>query len=242
MRLIDLIFVYLSIGSAYAAFYYFRLDTPNGRKNGGLISSVGAALIWPYFLTSAVTQTFRTSDFLNVFGTNYRSDSNLTKNRGLIKARKRLEDEFGKHAGGARIFEFRDTLDRYIGLTHAENGFDADAQLEILEVAGSDSEIQRRCLLRRNLEKLTTHRNRARSEFIAMLPDKVQRNGEQEIIGGLALDFVNILEDGVAAETLFELYPYPQQQSGTGKVPDRETQTWEPRNLENQKPQTSKAA
>ena len=153
MRLIDLIFVYLSIGSAFAAYHYFRQDSTIGVSGKSLITSVGAALVWPYFIAATCIRTFRKSNPLTSYRKNSRSDSTWTVEQRLFRARKRLEDEFGKHAGGARIYEFRDILDRYIGLTCAKDGFDADAELEILKIASSESEVQRRCLLRRNHEK-----------------------------------------------------------------------------------------
>ena len=193
MRLVELITVYLAVAAPVGVWHFLRLS-PRARRSRRLTLASAAALLWPlvilsYYLTREIwsrgikAMTKKDSHTANDYSPpDVRADE---FERGLLEALHGLEDAAretcGEHAGPTADAA-RDacaTVERFTGLTLAAARADscgepAESELELARVSGrtgADLETAGRCVHRRNVARLQSHRRNARVELLHALAD-----------------------------------------------------------------------
>ncbi len=105
------------------------------------------------------------------------------------------------------IFEFREVIERYVGLTLAKyNGSTkaTETEKDFFRIAnGGNAEIGAVCLNRRNLKRLTFHQIQARQDFLQLIGRLVIFASDKEKFAEAAADFFRVLEDA-EAQSAFE--------------------------------------
>lgn len=185
MRLSEFITIYLAAAAPFGVAYFLRANARGRAATLALARAAAAALLWP--LTALVL--LRAS--AEGGGEPEQSDELLTGDerrieqarRALVNSLRGVEDvlESGRAACGEAerhaLFAAREAVERYVGLTLAARGADAEAapterEMELCRLAGRAGEdllTAGRCVHRRNVTRLVAHRERARSELVHAL-------------------------------------------------------------------------
>jgi hypothetical protein len=176
MTLTEIITIYLAIGAPFGVYQFlqFRTQRPMGIL---IIKSFAWWFGWLFFFIQFLSQKLFTFTFVNELQT----DSELEKN--LKEAEKKLFDVFFMANGiinnKLSFFEFRETVERYIGLSIANSTSTVDfspeeSKHEFFQVAGLKDEqlkIAGRCFQRRNLATLKRHQELAGLDLLKILTE-----------------------------------------------------------------------
>ncbi len=139
------------------------------------------------------------------------------------------------------IYEFRETIDRYIGLTYANQSNTRKANLadkEFFRISENKNiELAAICLDRRNQKRLFFHHKGARQDFLHFINQLSETNADRKIISNLAVEFVRILNDLEAETTLEKMFMETSQTDKYFAVKQLEKPIW---NTEIHKPLPTK--
>lgn len=194
MTISELLVIYFSAGAPVAVYFYLQNRAqPNRKKIWRL--TVFTFLFWIPAAARLLfaNEIFRKNNFPDCaleFSPPVESEEKLR----LLQ--KRLEKILQSSGGAYSVFEFRETLERYVGLTLAAHAATGDGNEEFFLVSKNKNHaLAARCLARRNLERLQFHRISARADFlqaISLLSDGVSDKRE---IARTAREFAKVLED-----------------------------------------------
>jgi hypothetical protein len=197
MNSFDFLIIYLTCGAPLGVFYFLQNREEQNRT-----------LVW--------FKTFSTFIFWLPFGfyllknkTNKKSFnykkifSESEKIRTKISTfQKQLEEILQKSDLQISIFELREVIDRYVGLTLAKDCGKAkttETEKEIFRIAKSEkAEIGAICLNRRNLKRLTFHQTQARQDFFQVINQLLKFASDEEEFAESAAGFFQLLKDNEA--------------------------------------------
>ena len=113
------------------------------------------------------------------------------------------------------IFDFREILLRYAGLSEAANvNASGDAVNELFALSGSDNkELASACLARKNQRRLEFHQSLVRGEFLDMISEFAEAESGRQRILELAIELASGVNDSVTADSLTRLMSEPRYQS-----------------------------
>lgn len=242
MSLYDFLIIYLSLGAPFAVYYF--LQNRNERKSPRLwLKTILKFLFWLPFAYKIARKSGRAGNFFkNIFDGESFSDAETDKNIHLIQ--KQMEKKIFESDSSLSIYEFRETLERYAGLTLAGQFEAKDSQnervdFEIFRVAGNkQTEIAAACLQRRNRKRLSFHHTQSRLNFLTVIQRLFDSDPENEQIRKSAIDFVTLLNDAEALETIEKMFGGERQTAETPNVKISETEIWK---SDKQKPQNTKS-
>ena len=183
MRLSEFITIYLAAAAPFGVAHFLRCETRGGQRARALTRALVAALLWPL----AAFVMFRKSKDESQEEAGERASDDERRiertKRALVGALRDVEEivepmrgpegETERHA----LFAAREAVERYVGLTLAARGLDADPaptarEMELCRIAGrtgDDLLNAGRCVHRRNVTRLQAHRERARDELFHAL-------------------------------------------------------------------------
>jgi len=203
MNLIDFIIIYLACGAPFGVYYF--LQSRNAAES---------PIIWlKIFLTFFFWIPFA---FLFVRGflvsnenlhSNYLTSAFEAKDKGNIYLiQKEIEKKFSESGLEFSLFEFRETLERYVGLTLANQEVFikvSEREKEIFRIAeNSNVELAANCLHRRNRKLLAFHQTEARQDFLQMIRKLSDSTTDKKNLETLAIEFVRLLKDKQAQNSL----------------------------------------
>ena len=183
MRLSEFITIYLAAAAPFGVAHFLRSETRGGHRARALTRALVAALLWP--LAAFVMFGKSKDEIQEEAGERAADDERKIERtkRALVGALRDVEEildptrgpggETERHA----LFAAREAVERYVGLTLAARGLDADAaptarEMELCRIAGrtgDDLLNAGRCVHRRNVSRLHAHRERARAELFHAL-------------------------------------------------------------------------
>ena len=150
----------------------------------------------------------------------------------LEKTKKELECVFAKDIKVFSAFEFRETTERYIGLTIAcrtENQKPTDKEIDLFQISGSDNKIlAAKCLHRRNLKLLNFHHSLARRDFLKFICKYKDDISDAENFYRLLFKFIRTLQDVEAENIIKNNFTFIAQSVKDTTVTDLEKEIWTP--------------
>ena len=199
MKLVDLLIIYFAIG---APFGVYQITTVRHPLNANItLRTFLRICFWPVFAVFILADWF------------YQDRDLLASNfaRRIESIRKEIEDIAFANESVSSIFDFREILQRYAGLSEAANVAVADNSVnEVCDLSHSDNrKLASACLARKNQRKLSFHQSLARSEFVDLIFELAGAENRDRILE-LAIELANDLHDTPTAEALTKLMAEPQ--------------------------------
>jgi len=161
MLVLDIVIIYLACGAPFAVAAF--LDRAATHRFGHALTSFAAVLYWPLLVPTMLRRAGGRGQYLTNSPHGARSDSDSNEER----LRSKLLDAWSRAFGSGDLQRFRETLERYAGLS-LELGRKADpGDNDLMTIAGHpDPMIGHLCRVRLNRQKLELHRTNARMDFI----------------------------------------------------------------------------
>ena len=183
MRLSEFITIYLAAAAPFGVAHFLRSRARGGHDARVVMKATLAALLWP--LAAFVMFKGTKDENQDAAGERAAGDERRVERtkralvgalrdvEGTLEPARGPEGETERHA----FFAAREAVERYVGLTLAARGLDADAapgarEMELCRIAGrtgDDLLNAGRCVHRRNVTRLHAHRERARAELFHAL-------------------------------------------------------------------------
>jgi hypothetical protein len=202
MNSFDFLIIYLTCGAPLGVFYFLQ----NRKEQNGIrlwLKTFFTFIFWlPYgfrlLLQNKASKKFFTDK--KIFSKSEKMETEI------FLFQKQLEEILQKSDLQISIFEFREVIERYVGLTLAKdcgNTKKAEAEKEIFRIANSGNvEIGAICLNRRNLKRLTFHQIQARQDFFQVISQLVKFASDEEEFVKSAAGFFQLLNDTEAQSAL----------------------------------------
>ena len=170
MNLFDAIIIYLACGAPFGVYYFVN---QRNRQNRVFFNPVLITLFWlPFALVlfqKYVTKKLPDSIFFK---------SEILGEQEIIETKNDLERVLLKNSFGISIFEIKEILERYVGLTSAlENQAEqSEAGNHFFEIAGTkNSQLASKCYQRRNRKLLSYHQTLAGQDLLKLIDKFVCR-------------------------------------------------------------------
>lgn len=199
MSLLDFAIVYLSVGAPLAVNYFF-LNRALLQSKQLWLKTFLTLLFWIPFAIKIARREFVELRFGS-------SDDN---EKSIEAAQKRVEKIFLESASKTSVFEFRETLARYVGLTLADETGTAkicEHEREIFRAAKiEDVQTAASCLARRNRQRLVRHQAAARNDFLQTIREAFDSSSDSQKFHDAIAAFVESLNDRAARLRLEEIY------------------------------------
>lgn len=184
----DLLIIYFACG---APFGVYQITATNHRLNTQAALRVFLRIcFWPVFAGSTLIQWFS------------REHSSKTDlDRRIDGIRTEIENLAFGNDSASSIFDFREILHRYAGLSEAANaGIASNSADEVFKLSKNGSaDIASACLARKNQRKLSFHQSLARDEFVDIISELA--NADKRILSS-AVELANSINDPETANIL----------------------------------------
>ncbi len=173
MNSFDFLIIYLTCGAPLGVFYFLQ----NRKEQNGIrlwLKTFFTFIFWLPFgfrllLQNKVNKKLFTN--IKIFSKSQKAETEI------FLFQKQLEEILQKSNLQISIFELREVIERYVGLTLAkdcENAKTTETEKEVFQIANSRNvEIGAICLNRRNLKRLTLHQIQARQDFFQVISQLV---------------------------------------------------------------------
>ncbi|MGI8669995.1 MAG: hypothetical protein ACR2J3_09160 [Aridibacter sp.] len=228
MNLQDIAIIYLACGSPFGVYYFL-----NKRQSGNniLLKSLLLTIFWIPFafrlLNTKVTKKLKNNHLIS------------RKEKKLFEMQKYFENFLPNDSKNISLFELRETVERYSGLTYVISGNNqnpASHEKEIFKFNGNKNiEISALCLNRRNRKKLNSHQTQAREDFLNLLKILFASDSEQQKLGKHTLEFVKLLNDEKALVEIKRLINEVSQSFEESHVLQMEKDLWTSQKQKNAK-------
>ena len=237
MSLSDLLIIYLAFGAPFGVYFFL---SHRRRKNRLFLKSIFISAFWFPFAFRLLHRNITKGLINKLFDKNSFSDADFEIE--IEQTKKDLEKVFIKCGLQISLFDFREMVERYIGLTLVSLNDDAlpsEREIKIYEISGhSKKKLAAKCLQRRNRKLLSYHQNLARRDFIQFVSSAAKERQSSESVENLTLKLARLLDDGDAEKSLTHIFAGHLQSRETVNVSKPEKDLWK---TEQQKPQTAKA-
>ncbi len=226
MNIIDFFIIYLAFGAPCGVYFFFQ-NRNKFRPNTLLLKSFLTVFVWiPYgfkLLHDFATAKFRTSPLNAEFLIFHK----------LNRIQKQLLRFLVYSPVNVSLFEFREILNRYRGLSMACNFTDktpARSEIEFFRISlQSNIEMGANCLHRRNYLRLKFHQTQASKDFLQVINKLMFSGADRESLRRLTFEFVKILEDVDTLKSLDGIFNKTLQSTDDLNVKDLEKVLWKSR-------------
>jgi len=205
----DFFIIYLACG-APAGVYFFLQNRTKINFPSLCLKSFLTAIVWiPYafkFLHEFVTKRFPRNE---VFEKSFLGDTFEEK---LRQIQENLLIAATEDNRATNIFELREVLGRYVGLTRlcqtARPGDNPTArEKEIFRVTGhKNTNLAAKCLRRRNLSTLEAHQNKARRDLLREFERLNLKVSNRLKFGSLIIEMTTLVGDTQATKDLYKMF------------------------------------
>jgi hypothetical protein len=204
MNALEIFIVYLSCGAPFGVHFYFQ-NRSRGTRGDVFLKSFLTVVVWIPYALRLLHANITKKLFVNNFDGKRNSDSRRAP--ALAEAERRLIRYCSENCIGLSVFEIREIVERYAGLTLAVKQFSEtdEGESELLKVANHENvRLGTKCLSRRNRLRLEFHQTLARGDFLKLLANEFSSE-EIKKISPLALEFVTLLSDEAGARAIENL-------------------------------------
>ncbi len=213
MNVTDFFIIYLSCGAPFGVYFFLQKRNQSNRRKLYL-KSLLTLFVWiPYAF-----------QLLSDFATKKSQKEKLAAEEKLLDFQKQIAQCLIDSGASGKLFEFREILERYAGLTLACNSARNEpsaAEREIFRIAlQCNIEAGANCLHRRNRLRLEFHQTLARKDFLQAVAKLRLAASDSEKLKYSANGFVEILQDAEAQNNLAEIFDESLQSRDNFNVPD----------------------
>lgn len=220
MNLTDYLIIYLACGAPFSVYYFLQNRTKSVSSKLWLNTLITFA-----FWIPIAARLLREN---KIFSNSVSAEAIQEKKLNLIQ--KQLEKCLQESSLKISIYEFRETIDRYIGLTLANQIHGEKisvAEKEIFRISENENvELAAICLSRRNQKRLSFHQTGAQQDFLHIINKLSEFSERKEIIGNLAVGFVKTLNDLEAKNQLEKMFMETSQTDKYFAVKQLEKDLW----------------
>jgi predicted nucleotidyltransferase len=230
MNLIDLFIIYLACGAPFGV-YYFLQNRSYPNSSLFWFKTLFNFFFWMPFAFQLLRRYKNIKTFsISRFAKTSAADSMQAEHFRSIQ--KQIEKILLKSNLQISIYELREILERYVGLTLAEqnNGeTSAEEEKEIFRVVQMKNiELGSICLRRRNRKRLSLHQTEARKDFLYLINQLNEFEAEKDNLRQSAIEFVQILKDLEAEKELERMFTVSPQIDNRQNVQKLEKDLWKP--------------
>ncbi len=218
MNFYDLLIIYLACGAPLGVYYYFQ----NRRAGNTHLLWLKTLINFLFWIPYAFQILSENKSFKNVFDFGENTDSDIEKK--IIPLRKELETAIVRNIPQLSVFEAREILERYTGLTiacQAEENF-VHSENEFYNITNhKNPHLAAICAARRNRERLFFHQTESRKDFLNLARESENKNLLQQTI-----EFAILLKDSEAQNALEKMFADDGQIENSERVKDTEIDLW----------------
>lgn len=223
MNTSDIFIIYLACGAPFGV-YFFLQNRKKFMTAMLWLKSFLTVFVWiPYaflLLNDFATKRNRTKQFAR----NTHLDAEISRiQKKLLQIQLKSENKIP-------IFEFREVLERYVGLTllcQSGEKEPNETEKEIFRVSlRQNSPAGANCLHRRNQKRLEFHQALARKDFLKVIAALNNFGLESPEFTELIFELTNILDDTKASESLAELFAQHRHDKGAFIAADLKKKGW----------------
>jgi len=234
MNPIDLFIIYLACGAPFGVYYFFQNREPVKSKLFWCKTFLNFLFWMPFaFILLRQNKSFK---ILSLFGSDKFELKNAEQEANIHMTVKQIEKVFLESRLEISVYEFRETIERYVGLTIAGqtnaaeiSGTEFSAQTEFFRVTRAKNiELGAICLNRRNRKRLFRHQTEARKDFLNLINQLLEFNSDKKKLERSAIELVRILKDLEARKELEEMFVRALQTGNRFSVSETEKDLWKP--------------
>lgn len=211
MNAFEIFILYLSCGAPFGVYYFFQ----NRHKTSltrALLESFLTVVVWiPYALKVLNANITKNKFAATKFDAMEESDAVWRKKLDVIE--KQMLQILLDSKAPVSVFEFREVLERYSGLTlaaHEETGEAGANESEVFKITNhKNAQLGAKCLHRRNRLRLEFHQRLASRDFLKLLAKF--SFFEAEKLRQAALEFATLLNDGETRRAIENLFAESSQ-------------------------------
>jgi hypothetical protein len=230
MNILDVTILYFAIGAPFGAFHYFELRNRKDKKFV-LLESFLTSIFW---IRSAI-KIFR-SKSPDWFGSTIKSSpkpsQNLKVEQEVFKFHKEIEKLFVTNKSNGSIYEFREAVERYTGLSLAIQNVKRitprakykNAKMIFPEIANNF--VSEACHLRRNHKLLSFHHNLARQEFCGIINRMLVNGADEILLAKVSVEFARVLNDSEGQKLISQMLDERRQTIPNASVTNSENDLW----------------
>ena len=194
MTLLDALIIYFACGAPLGAYYFIK----NRHDKSALwLKTILVTILWIPFSAKLLHRKFWTKVEKRKKDNDHSINSQDIQLLAILKSD--LEQFVPKEQSNISLFDFREMIERYAGLTIAiqsNNGLSVNHQHEIFRISQSNNiELSSLCFNRRNRQKLLVHQTQARMDFIETMKNLSVVYKGNENLDEYAIRFVSYLKD-----------------------------------------------
>lgn len=232
MNFIDFLIIYLACGAPFGVYYFFQSRKTLHQNNLWLNSFLTTTVWFPYaikLLQQAITGK------LILRRLNKINQLNTAKKIRIDSIEKEIAQILLAENTSIPLFDFRETFQRYAGLTIAFQNIanletDLNNEKELFRISGNENvELGAKCLHRRNLNRLKFHQNLARTDIIEIFGSINAEIKKSEKLRLEATNLFELLNDIDAKSAFGEIFSSPSQTVNNFAVRNTEKDLWKPR-------------
>ena len=230
MNLTDFIIIYFACGAPFGVYYF--LQSRNETESSIIWFKILLTFFfWIPFAFLFVRRFFVSKE--NLHFNRYTTSTFEAKNeRDIYLIQKKIEIKFSESCLDFSFFEFRETLERYIGLTLAnQKAFSkiSERGKEFFRITGnSNVELAANCLNRRNRKLLAFHQTEAREDFLQIIRKLSGSVTDKKNFEHLTIEIVRLIKDKQAQDSLEKIFAANLQTVFPPSVLQREKILWNP--------------
>lgn len=233
MNTFDLLIIYFSFGSPFAVSSYIANRTLAIKKRSALALFV--FLFWPGTAFLELKRVISKNFVSRNNSLNKRNMDSMVENK-IAKLCAGLDAKIGETAFPAFLYEFRTILDRYVGLSLAlcaSDNRNRSAAANLIEISDHPrADLGNICIDRRNHQRLRSHMENARIDFIGAVQKLSESCKDPENILVTACQLASILNDGETAFEFNAALVTTQQNQREVFVGSLEKEVWTPQRHE----------
>ncbi len=231
MNLIDFIIVYLACGAPFGVYFYLQNRFKNNSEYFWL-KIFPAFAFWIFYALLIIRQSkfFKSSGKINF--NKFTLAETVTAEK-LCSVQKTIEKILVESESKISLFEFRQTIERYIGLTlsiQSDNTAISEQEKELFRVVNEKKEksieTSAICLQRRNRKRLAFHHTRARLDFLQLIGNLFDSISDTKNFENSVTEFANLLNDFTAQKNLEKLFANNLQTDSPPSVKQSEKVVW----------------
>ena len=204
MNLRDLFIIYLACGAPFGVYYFLQ----NRNHLETKILWLKSLLRFVCWIPFAVQMVARKSLFTNLYNNGFDkiAHSEAIKESEIEEIKKFFEKRLSARRFGLSVFEFRETFDRYAGLSleiQSEAAETAATETEIFRIANhTNKALAEICLHRRNRKRLLFHQKLARRDFFEVFDKFFDQADDPENLLSKAAQLADMINDFEAKKML----------------------------------------
>ena len=227
MNFIDLLIIYLACGAPFGVYYLFQ-NHAQANTRFLRIKTFLNFIFWIPFAFSLLYGNKNLRKFLHKLAET--NSSEVKADETLQCYQKQIEKTFSESDLKISIYEFREIIERYVGLTLV-NSADAaeigEREKEIFRVSDiKNVELGAVCFMRRNRKRLSFHQTRARKDFLHLIESILDARSNRVRLELSAIEMVNSLKDYEARKILEIMFANSLQSDTRQTVKKREKDLW----------------